>query len=81
MLNYLILGQDGSLGGYERADVLLCDLATNEEPKAIWRRTDELPSRFAPSSVDEVRRDMEEPLVSRDLVAGMERIEAVIDRL
>lgn len=59
MLNYLILGQDGSLGGYERADVLLCDLATNEAPKMIWRRTDELRSRFIPSSVDEVKRDRE----------------------
>lgn len=58
-MTYLILGQDGSIGGYDRADILLCDLATNETPQAIWRRTDSLQTRFAPSSVDEVRADLE----------------------
>lgn len=58
-MTYLILGSDGSIGGYENAHILLCDLATNEAPQAIWRRTDELRTRFAPSSVDEVKRDAE----------------------
>lgn len=57
-MTYLVLGKDGSIGGYDRADVLLCDLATNETPQAIWRRTDSLQTRFAPSSVDEVKRDL-----------------------
>lgn len=65
-MTYLILGQDGSIGGYERADILLCDLARNEKPQAIWRRTDELQTRFAPSSVDEVKRDMEAANVCKE---------------
>lgn len=59
MTNYLVLGSDGQLGGYERADILLCDLATHDEPQAIWRRTGGLQCQFAPSSVDEIRVDME----------------------
>lgn len=81
-MNYLILGQDGSIGGYERADILLCDLATNEAPQAIWRRTDELQTRFAPSSVDEVRADAaayNTQIVSRwiDEIEATEASEAV----
>lgn len=62
MLNYLVLGKDGSLGGYDRADILLCDYAVHskadEKPLAIWRRADSLETRFAPSSIDEVKADL-----------------------
>jgi hypothetical protein len=86
-MTYLVLGEDGSIGGYTRADILLCDYAVHSKddqlPKAIWRRTDSLQSVFAPSSIDEVKRDLEaasEPLVSRELVTGLERIEQAVDR-
>lgn len=62
MIHYLVLDQNGVLGGYERADILLCDYAVHSKadqpPKAIWRRTDELQTRFAPSSIDEVKLDL-----------------------
>lgn len=63
MVNYLVLGNDGLIGGYERADILLCDLAEHSKrsdaPLAIWRRTESLQIRYAPSSEIEVRADME----------------------
>jgi len=87
-MTYLVLGFDGSIGGYERADILLCDYAVHSKvdhlPRAIWRRTDSMQAIFAPSSIDEVRRDLEaqnEPLVSRELNAGLEQIEQSIDRV
>lgn len=70
MLNYLVMGQDGAIGGYDRADILLCDYAVHSradhKPLAIWRRTDELQSRFAPSSLDEVRADLAAANVCRE---------------
>lgn len=61
MVNFIVLGKDGVLGGYERADVLLADVAVNGEPQAIWRRTNEMRTRFAPSSVAEVRGQTNTP--------------------
>lgn len=64
MIHYLILGDDGLLGGYERADVLLADYAEHskhdDKPRMIWRLTKGLATRYAPSSIDEVREDLAE---------------------
>lgn len=73
-LKYLILGSDGEIGGYERADILLCDLATHDQPLAIWKRTESLQTKYAPSSIDEVRADLAEsrvelPIIQSNLTA------------
>ena len=60
MIRYLALGSDGSVGGYERADILLCDIAEHrrdgDEVKALWKRDeDSLATRFIPTTEDELR--------------------------
>lgn len=37
---YFVLTQDGNLHGYNREDILKCDLATNDPPQQMFRLND-----------------------------------------
>lgn len=54
---YLVQASDDSLHGYDREDILRCDLATNktDPPKRIYRLTDTaLTIRYDPIDLSEI---------------------------
>lgn len=54
---YLVQASDDSLHGYDREDILRCDLATNKEdpPKRIYRLSETaLTIRYDPIDVSEI---------------------------
>lgn len=61
---YLVLGQDGNLGGYQREDILLCDLATNKrdgDPAVqVYEINDGFRTIYQPVSVQEIEARYQE---------------------
>ena len=56
-VRYLVLSNDNSLHGYDREDILRCDLATNNDqpPKKIFRLSEtSLTIRYEPIDVSEI---------------------------
>ena len=60
-IRYLVQSSDGSLHGYDREDILVCDLATNKEdpPVQIFRLSDTaLTIRYDPIAAGEIKESL-----------------------
>lgn len=61
---YLVLGSDGNLGGYQREDVLLCDLAMNKRDGspavAVYKINDGFRTIYEPVTVEEIQAAYQE---------------------